>query len=313
MTRRKTHEEFVNEVFQLTKDEYVVVEKYTATHSIIKMFHNVCKKDFPMRPNKFLSGQRCSHCKNERISKSKTKSHLKFEKEFNDLRGKEYILNSEYKGVDKYIDVIHKKCNKSFPVTPNNFIHNHSGCPHCHGIKDNDIFNQQLFKIHGNEIRNLDEYRNNRTKILVQHMCGHKWKARPKDLLKGSSCPSCNQSKGEKRISKWLEQSNMKHHSQYTFDGLQGINGGLLSYDFYLIDFNVLIEYQGNFHDGSARQQKESEFQIQQEHDRRKREYTIQNNIKLLEIWYWDYENIEQILEKYIQQQNSKNLHNLLA
>lgn len=39
------------------------------------------------------------------------------------------------------------------------------------------------------------------------------------------------------------------------------------------------------------------DFQRQQEHDRRKREYAIQNNINLLEIWYWDYDNIEKILK----------------
>lgn len=40
----------------------------------------------------------------------------------------------------------------------------------------------------------------------------------------------------------------------------------------------------------------EEQFKIQQEHDRRKREYAEKNNIKLLEIWYYD--NIEQILFK---------------
>ena len=40
----------------------------------------------------------------------------------------------------------------------------------------------------------------------------------------------------------------------------------------------------------------ELKFARQQEHDRRKREYAKQNNIDLLEIWYWDYDNIEDIL-----------------
>ena len=41
------------------------------------------------------------------------------------------------------------------------------------------------------------------------------------------------------------------------------------------------------------------DFERQQEHDRRKKEYALQNNIELLEIWYYDYDNIEEILDKY--------------
>ena len=35
-----------------------------------------------------------------------------------------------------------------------------------------------------------------------------------------------------------------------------------------------------------------------EKHDKRKREYAKDHNIKLLEIWYWDYDNIEEILNK---------------
>ena len=75
---------------------------------------------------------------------------------------------------------------------------------------------------------------------------------------------------------------------------------GNLSYDFYLPKYNLLIEYQGEFHDGSAGKYSRINIKKQQEHDRRKKQYAKDNNIKLLEIWYWDYDNIEKILEKII-------------
>lgn len=74
-----------------------------------------------------------------------------------------------------------------------------------------------------------------------------------------------------------------------------GINNGLLSYDFYLPKYNLLIEYQAEQHDhqcgifGS--------FERQQEHDRRKRKYAEEFNISLLEIWYYNFDKIEEILE----------------
>ena len=40
----------------------------------------------------------------------------------------------------------------------------------------------------------------------------------------------------------------------------------------------------------------DNKFAKQQEHDRRKREYAESHNITLLEIPYWDYDNVESIL-----------------
>ena len=82
-----------------------------------------------------------------------------------------------------------------------------------------------------------------------------------------------------------------------------GVGGRKLRYDFYLPDFDLLIEYQGNFHDGSSFVGDfftKERLEIQQEHDERKRKYAKKHNIKLLEIWYWDFDNIEKILNNNI-------------
>jgi hypothetical protein len=112
-------------------------------------------------------------------------------------------------------------------------------------------------------------------------------------------CPECQFSKGEKRISEWLLKNNIEYIAQKEFDGLLGLRNGKLSYDFFLPQYNLLIEYQGEQHDYYIPNihKTEQKFQRQQEHDLRKREYAKENNIKLLEIWYWDYGNIEEILE----------------
>ena len=116
-------------------------------------------------------------------------------------------------------------------------------------------------------------------------------------------CPTCQFSKGEKRIEKYLEinkfTENKDYISQKEFDGLLGLGNGNLSYDFYLINYNLLIEYQGEQHEKYIKgfHKSKKDFETQQEHDRRKKQYCIDNNIKLLPIWYWDYENIEEILD----------------
>lgn len=136
-------------------------------------------------------------------------------------------------------------------------------------------------------------------------------------------CPECQYSKGEERISKYLINKGFmkisqedfeqlvdkdKYNKDYfipqmKFDGLVGIKGGLLSYDFYLPKYINCIEYQGEFHDndgGNGTKYMKSKFPKQLEHDRRKREYAQNNNIKLLEIWYYDFDKIEEILDSYL-------------
>lgn len=121
-------------------------------------------------------------------------------------------------------------------------------------------------------------------------------------------CPSCHFSKGETRIEKWLKDNNFIEEKDYIpqkeFDGLLGLGDGELSYDFYLPQYNLLIEYQGEFHDGDGGRGNyfmKQNLKVQKEHDRRKKQYCIDNNIKLLEIWYWDFDNIEEILNNNFQ------------
>ena len=56
-------------------------------------------------------------------------------------------------------------------------------------------------------------------------------------------------SKCEKSILNFLQEKNIKFECQKTFKGLNGVNGGLLSYDFFLPDYNLLIEFQGEQHE----------------------------------------------------------------
>ena len=61
----------------------------------------------------------------------------------------------------------------------------------------------------------------------------------------------------------------------------------------------MLIEFQGKQHyKPVSAYGGEEQFKVQQEHDKRKRQYAKDNNINLLEIAYWDFNNIEEILSR---------------
>lgn len=163
-----------------------------------------------------------------------------------------------------------------------------------------DDFKLKLQKINNKITVIAEEYINSSTKIECKcNICNHIWEARPNDLLGiKSGCPLCNKSKGESRILDYLDCNKVYYIYQKEFDKLIGLGGRNLSYDFYLCNQKLLIEYQGEFHDGTAKLQTDEEFVKQKEHDRRKKQYAKDNDIKLLPIWYWDFDNIEKILDK---------------
>jgi very-short-patch-repair endonuclease len=109
-------------------------------------------------------------------------------------------------------------------------------------------------------------------------------------------CPTCNFSKGEKEIEKYLKANEIKFISQMEFKELIGLKGGNLSYDFYVPQHNVLLEYDGEFHYQPIRGKER--FNRQNTHDKLKDEYAKNNKIKLIRIPYWDFDNIKEILDK---------------
>ena len=74
-----------------------------------------------------------------------------------------------------------------------------------------------------------------------------------------------------------------------------------LRFDFYLPNINICIEYQGEFHyktiEGIS---KINSLTTQIKCDNIKKEYCKNNNIELIEIPYWDFKNIETILNNIL-------------
>jgi hypothetical protein len=62
-----------------------------------------------------------------------------------------------------------------------------------YGGKTTEQFKEEVKNILGEDYEILEEYKNNKTPILVMHKtCGNKYKVTPQNLLKGSKCNHCN-------------------------------------------------------------------------------------------------------------------------
>lgn len=137
--------------------------------------------------------------------------------------------------------------------------------------------------------------------------CGHTFKKSLDKISQDNQwCTRCSYSKGEKIIEKWLRFNNIDYIYEKKYEGLFGLGGCHLSYDFFLPELNVLIEFQGKQHEKYIKgfHHKKESFDKQLEHDKRKREYAKNNCIYLLEIWYYDLDKVEEILEKELKDKN---------
>ena len=140
-------------------------------------------------------------------------------------------------------------------------------------------------------------------KFICQE-CGEEFE-RSLDSLNHSNCgvycQDCNNSQLEQETKRILQKYNIEYISQIKYNGLLGLGGGNLSYDFYLPQYNTLIECQGEQHEKWIEGWITKEgFERQLEHDKRKKNYAENHSINFLEIWYYDIDNIEQILIKQL-------------
>jgi len=209
---------------------------------------------------------------------------------------------------------------------------NKNGCPYCRGLYASEDYNLLIINPklceewdYEKNKKNPENYTpgSNDHVYWICNECKHKWKAQINSRNgSGNGCPECRKSKGEKEIDKVLIENNWIKISQKDFDnlidndkysklyfipqkefeGLVGVGRKNLSYDFYIPKLNLLIEYQGEQHEKFIKgiHGNKKKFLRQLEHDRRKKEYAKINNINFIEIWYYDFDRIEEILYNYI-------------
>ena len=195
LARRKTHEEFVQEVNQLEGKNYTVLGEYVNSGTKILIRHNECGKEYLVAPNHFVQGKRCPSC-SKINSGVKRKTHEEFVQEVFDLVGDEFTVLGKYKNGKTKIKIRHNsdKCSSNvLNITPTEFLRGNR-CPVCSGKakKTTESFSKEVQEMFNGDYTVLGEYVNVSAKILVRHnSCGKEWKVRPTNLLQGKGCPDC--------------------------------------------------------------------------------------------------------------------------
>lgn len=302
--RCKSTESFKKEVYDLVGDEYDVIGEYVNTATKIKMKHNECGHEYNVQAGSFLGGTRCPECQHP----SRRKTTEEFAKEVYMNTGGEYTVLGEYITNRNKILMRHNKCGYEYSIKP--VVFNRGiRCFECYGSKkkSTEMFKQKVFELTKGEYTVLGDYKGNKKGILLKHNdCNKNFFIKPCNFYSGGRCLHCKESKGEKKVKTFLECNYVSYESQYRFDNCRNVNP--LPFDFAIFNsensLECLIEYDGKQHfkpvrfGGVSQEKAEENFITTQKNDKTKTQYCKENNIPLIRIPYWDFENIETILEK---------------
>ena len=314
---RFTREEFVKRAKEIHGDKYdyskVVYVNATTPVKIICPVHGV----FSQKPYRHINENRgCKYCSFEKIEGRHPATITK--QEFIDKAKKVHGDKYDYSNVkierkSDYID-IYCPTHGFFTQLASEHLRGR-GCRLCGYEKTGlmlrhttDWFINEAIKIHG------DKYDYSNTKyttkrIAVEIICkehGSFWQL-PHQHLVGNGCPICGGSAGENRVLAWLINNKIEYIRQYAINNdYPFCLNKKIKVDFYLPDFNTIIEYNGKQHYEDGWFFKEKGFERQQNRDMALKKYCKEHKIRLIEIPYKNMGNIEDILTKELKIHKNK-------
>ena len=271
--RKKSQEQFIKEINEIYEKKYdTSFVEYINDHTKVKL---ICHKkdkngiehgEFNITPNSLLNGESCPKCGYETTQEYNKKINEKCKNEFknriDELYNKQYDLSKvEYINANQKVCVICHEKDKNgiehgeFWQTPSKLLNGHA-CKKCANERrrkklsdtmDNFIKKAQL--IHGKTYIYFPDavYINNHTVVPIKCKKHGIFLQKPNLHLNGCGCPYCKETILERNISIILANNNIKYiYEASKKDGLDWL--GLQSLDFYLPDYNVAIECQGEQH-----------------------------------------------------------------
>lgn len=154
-------------------------------------------------------------------------------------------LLSEYTSTNEKV-LIDMMCGHSAHwITPSNYKKG-KRCPKCYGNCPEQAKENFFNMIEENGHKLLSEYINSDEKVLIDFLCGHSahW-IEPSNYKSGKRCPMCK-NKGEGALHNLLLDMGYEVKTQHVYNDLKVER--VLKYDFYLPQYNLLIELDGDHH-----------------------------------------------------------------
>jgi predicted nucleic acid-binding Zn-ribbon protein len=224
MTKKLTHEEFVEKANEVHNFQYEYLSEYVNSYTKLKMKHKVCEYEFEQKPGSHIHlNNGCPKCGIDK-SRKKSYSNEKFVEKANEVHNFEYEYLSEYIDSHTKIKMKHKSCGHIFEQITNDHLNN-SGCPKCSKCYrlSHKEFVEKANEVHNFEYEYLSEYVNSKQKIKMKHkICGRIFEQSPY-VHYNYGCVKCS-IKIKTRIEtqklthkEFVEKANEVHNFEYEY------------------------------------------------------------------------------------------------
>jgi very-short-patch-repair endonuclease len=243
--------------------------------------------DFNKSPNMHLNNQGCPICGKISKSKNKTLTTKKFIEKAKEIHGDKYDYSLvKYKSYEEEV-IIKCSLHGEFKQKPHSHILG-SGCKKCGNVNSktvNEIIKLSKLK-HGDKYDySKVEYVNAKTKIKIICPKHGEFEQLHNNHILGQGCPICKESKGEKAIRNFFKDNGLYFMSQKRFKECRDIKP--LPFDFYLPNYNMCIEYDGEQHfKPTKRFGGIKGFNKIIKTDKIKTEFCLKNGVNLIRIKY---------------------------
>jgi very-short-patch-repair endonuclease/predicted Zn-ribbon and HTH transcriptional regulator len=242
----KNTDDFIKKAKELNNDKYdYSLVKYIKSSVKVEIKCKKCLFIFWQTPNNHITkSHQCPNC-NGKLKFTKDRILEKFILKWGDRY--DYSQFNEYENRLQCIKIKCKKCYNTFNQTIND--HFKSGCSNCAGNKK--LTDQLLLERFKNKWGNLYQYdisnfKNVKSEIRARCKKHGYFSVKIRHHLIGSGCQKCKLSKGELYIHNILKEMCVEFEQQKKFKSCKNIRQ--LSFDFYLPDYNTIIEYDGIQH-----------------------------------------------------------------
>lgn len=257
-------------------------------------------KSYEVRFQHFKDNRRCKQCRKEEKLKWTKEKIIKYVED----NGYVFIKFIKFNYSKSIIEIWCGNFNHSHKISIFNDFQQNGRCREC-GNENKIIWTKEkIIDFVENNNYNFIEFINYKGYLSrIKISCGKhgSYEVDFGNFKNGFRCPYCNmesiESKGEKEVEKILKKFKVKYNKQHTFEDCKYKK--YLPFDFYLPDFNIIIEYDGEYHfeiiEHFGGFNKFIDTKIR---DTIKNIYCKDNNIKLIRIPYWDFNDIDKILSK---------------
>lgn len=311
MGKVKSQEQFEKDVLERLGPDYKVLEPYPGAHGKVLLLHTLCGNEFKKNVHDIISkSSGCPYCNGSKPAKYN-------EDWVKDNTPLPYHYISGYKGMKEKSLFYCDNCETFFYQFPSRLINQHLyGCD-CSPTKkkNHKQFIEELGQETLEEFEILEEYKTIDTPIKIRHkQCATEFSISPYNFIykhKKKYCPICyyKKSQGEIQIVTFLEKHKIIYLREFSFKDLPKCR-----YDFYLPEYQMLIEYDGiqhfqpvDFFGG------EKSFLETQKNDKNKNNFAIKNNLKLIRIPYDEFNNLNNILTQIFEEKSSTTIKKFLV